>query len=113
MIVRKFFEDGRKRVSMRDLISREAVLDAVRTECSLAIFDSYGNLTFAGERIIEAIKSVKSVEPERKTGKWLKVVDEETSISTTWHYECSLCESRKGWDDCDYCPNCGAKMRRE
>ena len=54
--------------------------------------------------------SKKSVEPERKPGKWLKVVDEKTSISTTWHYKCSICESRKGWNDCDYCPSCGAKM---
>ena len=50
---------------MSDLISRESVLDAVRTECSLIIFDSYGNLTFAGERIIEAIKKVPSIEPEK------------------------------------------------
>ena len=50
---------------MSDLISRQAVLESLKTDYSLIIFDSYGNLTFAGERIIEAIKRVPSVEPEK------------------------------------------------
>jgi hypothetical protein len=48
-----------------DLISRQAVLESLKTDYSLIMFDSYGNLTFAGERIIEAIKRVPSVEPEK------------------------------------------------
>ena len=48
-----------------DLISRQAVLESLKTDYSLIMFDSYGNFTFAGERIIEAIKGVPSAEPER------------------------------------------------
>ena len=58
---------------MSDLINRQAVLESLKTDYSLIMFDSYGNLTFAGERIIEAIKRVPSVESERKTGKWIPI----------------------------------------
>lgn len=48
-----------------DSISRQAVLESLKTDYSLIMFDSYGNLTFTGERNIEAIKRVPSVEPEK------------------------------------------------
>ena len=53
---------------MSDLISRQAVLESLKTDYSLIMFDSYGNLTFTGEHIIEAINRVPSVEPERNPG---------------------------------------------
>ncbi len=49
---------------MSDLISRQAVLESLKTDYSLIMFDSYGNLTFTGGRIIEAIKRVPSVTPQ-------------------------------------------------
>ena len=74
---------------MSDLINRQAVLESLKTDYSLIMFDSYGNLTFAGERIIEAIKRVPSVEPERKPGKWVKRTDK-TKKLYGW-YQCSQC----------------------
>lgn len=87
--------------SSTDCISREAVLDLFAEKCDT--LRPY-------HEVWKAVKKLPSVEPERKRGKWIKVVDEKTDNSTTWHYKCSLCESRKGWADYDYCPNCGAKM---
>ena len=101
---------------MSELISRQAALESLETDCSLIMFDSYGNLTFTGERIIEAINRVPSVEQERKTGKWINVA----SGSLIDKYICSECKKEPcqkkiditwGWDFTDYCPHCGADMR--
>ena len=57
------------------------------------------------ERIIEA---QPTIEPERKTGKWLKLY--------TGNYKCSVCGDWWGNDDNDmvedfkYCPYCGCEM---
>ena len=96
---------------MSDLISRQAVRIALvnKGQCSKRYkLGETWELNLM--EIEEALEELPSVEPERKTGKWIKVVDEETSISITWHYECSSCGSRKGWKDYHYCPSCGAKM---
>ena len=49
---------------MSDLISRQAVIDIIETDCSWDIFNEWGSRTPTGECIINAIKSVPSVEPE-------------------------------------------------
>lgn len=91
---------------------KQAVLDAVMTECSLIVFDSYGNLTFTGERIIEAIKGVPSVEPERKKGKWIRAIDPDVNAWTGGH-TCSECGRACVQMSMNYCANCGAKMKGE
>ena len=48
-----------------DLVSRQAVIDTIETDCSWDIFNEWGSRTPTGESIIEAIKSVPSVEPEK------------------------------------------------
>lgn len=98
---------------MSDLISREVVLESLKTDNSLIMFDGYGNLTFTGERIIEAIKRVPSVEPERKRGKWIW-------NRRTGEYECSECGVNPTYEqpspDCSeidkyrFCRWCGAPM---
>ena len=95
-----------------DCISRKAVLESLETDCSLIMFDSYGNLTFTGERIIEAIKRVPSVEPERKPGKWMPhmVTAKCESSDHEGCSECQVCfygEPTWSWK---YCPNCGKPM---
>jgi hypothetical protein len=60
---------------------------------------------FALDRVLEA----PTIEPERKTGKWIVVDDGIISG------KCSVCgwESHMYEDDVvgmDYCPNCGARM---
>ena len=48
-----------------DLISRQAVIDTIETDCSWDIFNEWGSRTPTGECIINAIKSVPSVEVEK------------------------------------------------
>lgn len=48
-----------------DCISRQAVIDTIETDCSWDIFNEWGARTPTGENIINAIKSVPSVEPEK------------------------------------------------
>ena len=49
---------------MGDLISRQVVIDTIETDCSWDIFNEWGSRTPTGECIINAIKSVPSVETE-------------------------------------------------
>ena len=93
---------------MSDLISRQAVIDTIETDCSWDIFNEWGSRTPTGECIINAIKSVPSVEPERKTGKWKHMVG--------W-WECNQCHAEyTGMPTCmgkviyEYCPMCGSRM---
>ena len=62
------------------------------------------------------VEDMPTIEPERKTGKWIK-----HSIGhehTPWGFDCSECgewfvvgeEAIKKYK---YCPNCGADMRGE
>lgn len=48
-----------------DLISRQAVIDTIETDCSWDMFNEWGSHTPTGENIINAIKSVPSVEPKK------------------------------------------------
>ncbi len=54
-------------------------------------------------KIVEDIKTLPSVTPKEKTGKWIfdEILDR--------HYYCSECKSM-GVDYWDFCPNCGARM---
>lgn len=95
-----------------DCISREAVIEAIETDCSWDMFNEWGSRTPTGESIIEAIKRVPSVEPERKMGKWLPhmVTAKCESIDRDVCSECRTCfygEPTWSWK---YCPMCGAKM---
>ena len=49
---------------------------------------------------ISDIKHAPTIEPERKTGKWVN--------NTNGTYECSECGCKHGRSN--YCPNCGAMM---
>lgn len=61
------------------------------------------------DRMLEPLK--RKIEPERKTGRWVKKVDD----GMYW-YECSECgdyplKSAFGHDVySDWCPRCGAKL---
>lgn len=75
---------------MSDLISREEAVRALGD----AHFKNYGNA-------IMVIQTLPSAESKRKTGKWMGSVCSECGNSTSFYY------------DCDYCPNCGARMEGE
>jgi len=92
-----------------DLVSRQAVIDTIETDCSWDMFNEWGSRTPIGESIIEAIKRVPSVEPERKLGKWICV---NPMVDTLMCSECGyniISEDFKS----NFCPDCGAKMEVE
>ena len=60
-------------------------------------------------KAIERIEALPSAQPERKTGKWIK-------ISPANIYECSKCGKNVMTDDIsayDFCHGCGARMVKE
>ena len=89
-----------------DCVSRQAVIDAIELDCSWDIFDEYGSYTPEGASIIDAIKSVPSVTPARKRGKWI--------CDDNGFWMCDRCQATakedgtKGEDP--FCWNCGAEM---
>lgn len=92
---------------MSDLISRQAAYDEI-------IWNSDNGLIDA-KVAIEALRKLPSVEPERKTGKWI-LLDE--CANEGWY--CDQCHKKVFRADFSntmkkykFCPNCGAKMEVE
>jgi len=55
------------------------------------------------------ILELPSVEPERKTGKWIKVVNPDTN-EWVGGFKCSECNRCCAQMSMNYCANCGASM---
>ena len=98
---------------MSDLISREAALDALSAFVNL---DEY----YHGRKcenipmlnVKRYLENAPSAEPERKKGEWIFHLEDLFPEEST--QECSVCheeESIKIQND-NFCPNCGADMRR-
>ena len=95
-----------------DCISRQAAIDAVETigfdfsDSDLSEVELEEVCEAIGEvrqTWLQRIKRLPSVEPERKTGKWINV-DGSTNSA-----DCSCCGNRgRAW--MNYCYECGAKM---
>lgn len=88
---------------MDDLISRQSAIDAVggMLRRKFGIGGDLAEITLAG---------LPSVQPERKTGRWIN--KNGNIVSPFWErYECSVCGARS--DNYFYCPNCGAYMGGE
>lgn len=81
-----------------DCISRKAAIDA------LARLEP----TFKGSILEQAVRSLPSVQPDRKKGKWI--------WKTGDVYKCSECETETHVDECfeepiyNYCPYCNVFM---
>lgn len=89
-----------------DLISRQAVIQAIRNESvwiNENIQDSQHHFHLMNEtaRILSLIRRLPAVQLEEKTGQWFGTVCSACGESTSFYY------------DCYYCPNCGAKMEDE
>jgi len=82
---------------MRDLISRQAAIDAVQNR----------HMMLSKEKVllINDLEKLPSAEPNR--GTWI-----DTGSNEEWYareYRCSECgDTMLG--EANYCPNCGAKM---
>ena len=85
---------------MDDLISRQAVLDAIAANC---IWENEYSLTSG--RIKKAVEGLPPVTPQPKTGRWIRTTDKAEHL--VW--ECDKCSWQQRFNT-NYCPNCGAKM---
>lgn len=86
---------------MSDLISRQDALD-----CFHDWIDKRGDVHTADEMSeYRAIEDSPSVQPKRKTGRWL------AQYEGIWWWECSECGQSQpmSWHP-NFCPNCGAEM---
>lgn len=63
------------------------------------------------DAIIDAVKDAPTIEPERSTGKWVRVSADEYVTRASYVYRCNVCGG-KSWYDSKYCPVCGSLMER-
>lgn len=60
--------------------------------------------------LIGILSNAHAIEPERKTGKWVKPL----LVTNTGRVRCSVCSAMYDWDMqaqyFNFCPNCGAVM---
>lgn len=98
-----------------DCISRAEAIETVKKRLyetamnNMEHGDIYADI--ADNRIDIWLSALPSAEP--KTGKWVKIIDEETPNLTKWHYECDQCGAGRWEEGQRYCQNCGARMNRE
>lgn len=111
---------------MSDLISRQEAIDAVM---KLPAWHGSEGSWYDSYDIKKALEGLPSTEPEQKKGKWISVDsysayggDEEAWLShgnPIAFYYCSECKNQSFVDEwgedilSNFCPYCGADMRRE
>ena len=99
---------------MDDLISRQAAIRWVKTECN-----PYGKPTLefeSGKKVIEHLEQMPSAQSDSKTACWVPL--DERFASWSSYYKCSECGFRINLrtvmdfsgQSVDYCPHCGARM---
>ena len=62
------------------------------------------------ERIAQMIKNAPTIEPERKTGRWIFTHMFTENGASFPGYACSECNEWHGTNAYRYCPDCGAYM---
>ena len=116
---------------MNDTINRQAAIDAILHNQEV-YSNNFGNDPIDKYTIAiidndaQTIAQLPSAQPERKTGKWIKMSDADGE-----YYACSLCGEelpryscemptwdnpyphKRSIDKTGYCPNCGADVRGE
>ena len=102
---------------MDDLISRQAAIDVVyayMNDCGLIDRNWHAN------GIVRDIEKLPSAQPERKKGKWVWLSSTYDRVPCEMRFMCSECHhetivhtngTSEPWEN--YCPNCGADMRKE
>ena len=103
---------------MSDLISRQAVIDRINRVIEVEKKQGTDDWGYGRERVnaYEAMLHFvgseylhPSVEPERKTGKWIRAIDPDVNAWTGGH-TCSECGRACVQMSMNYCANCGAPM---
>lgn len=89
---------------MNDLIRRSDAIEVVKK--------NHYNIGGCGATLkvmIEQIKAIPSA--DRPRGEW---IDRGMRVPSSWVKKCSLCGYETDtWRWCNFCPNCGADMRKE
>lgn len=104
--------------------------DALMTDCQLAqkqadrhgrefanaFYSGGGDISTEWWCVEDMIENAPTIEPERKTGKWIKL-DKDNKFFVPHMLKCSECGNtldkhgvNAGRGDANYCPNCGARM---
>ena len=95
---------------MDELISRQEAIDSIMEEPSEVRYPAF---------YAEKIRQLSPAQPtadvqELKHGRWLVLYDDDSPQDGVW--ECSECGYLRFLDDCspmNFCPECGADMRKE
>lgn len=92
---------------MREYIEREALIARLRKVC--IIENDFGlGMLFGNENAINCIKEAPTADVvEVKRGEWMKC----KRIQGVKYFMCSLC-SEMAKNEHNFCPNCGADMRK-
>lgn len=97
-----------------DLIKRSDAIKALRCEYpTMPMFKSlreeWAIKTEGFRKAEEVIMSIPSA--DRPRGEW---IDRGMRVPSSWVKKCSLCgHETDTWRWCNFCPNCGADMRKE
>ena len=83
---------------MKDLISRQAAIEAMEESKRI-----YVDRRVIIGKMQDIVSNLPSAQPERKKGRWIDMDD---------HVMCSCCGATHYGSDKNFCPNCGADMRR-
>ena len=102
---------------MSEFISRQEVSDIIKTRLYQTALNNDEYITsyakacedIAENRIDTWISEAKTVEPERKPGKWIRAIDPDVNAWTGGH-TCSECGRACVQMSMNYCANCGAPM---
>lgn len=86
-----------------DLISRQAAIDYLLDD----LYDLEDTDCVDKEFIEEELKRAPSVQPKQKTMRWIDARKE------CGDFMCSNCQFLCCTNQYNYCPDCGAKMKRE
>ena len=94
-----------------DLISRQAAIRLVKTECN-----PYGKPTLdfeSGKKVIEHLEQMPSAEPERKPGRWERHYSRPGVFADLfWHCSCCGYKNENQYANVyhKFCPHCGEPM---
>ena len=80
-----------------DCVSREAVINMIQTKFPMTM------------GLIEPIKDLPSVNPERVKGKW--IIDDDKDEWYTYVHTCPFCDYEQVGGN--FCTNCGAELKEE
>lgn len=107
------FEDALKHADKMQTMNEQHTVDHDR-DWIIGCIEHDGFIhTHRFDKANQIIHDALSAEAEWKTGKWVKIIDEETPNLTKWHYECDQCGAGRWEEGQRYCQNCGARMIRE